>query len=37
MHGNTLKNDLITALNLSIKEYNNISGPLPLNSKSNSL
>ncbi|CAD8082259.1 unnamed protein product [Paramecium sonneborni] len=37
MHGNTLKNNLMTALNLSIKEYNSISGLRPSNSKSNSL
>ncbi|CAD8181930.1 unnamed protein product [Paramecium pentaurelia] len=37
VHGTTLKNDLMTALNLSIKEYNNISGLRPQNSKSQSL
>ncbi|CAD8093296.1 unnamed protein product [Paramecium sonneborni] len=37
LHGNNLKNDLMTALNLSIKEYNSISGLRPSNSKSNSL
>ncbi|CAD8175891.1 unnamed protein product [Paramecium pentaurelia] len=37
IHGNNLKNDLMTALNLSIKEYNNISGLRPQNPKSYSL